>query len=138
MKAFRIGPEPVSAAEVEAAVAGPDCGAVAVFLGTVRNATKGKPVVALEYEAYAEMALAVFAQIAARAGEKWPLVRLAIHHRVGRLEPGVASVAIAAASPHRADAFDACRFAIEQLKADAPIWKKELYADGSQWVGLGS
>jgi molybdopterin synthase catalytic subunit len=128
----------VTAAGVEAAVSGPDCGAVAVFLGTVRNNTKGKAVVALEYEAYADMALAVFAQIGERAREKWPLVRLAIHHRVGRLEPGQASVAIAAASPHRADAFDACRFAIEQLKADAPIWKKELYTDGSHWVGLGS
>jgi molybdopterin synthase catalytic subunit len=134
----RIGAEPLSLDAALEAVSGPDCGAVVHFVGTVRNQTRGKPVVALEYEAYPEMALSVFAQIEAAAAAQWPQARLAIHHRVGRLAPGEASVVIAAASPHRADAFAACRHAIEALKTDAPIWKRELYPDGSSWVGLGS
>ena len=125
-------------AAAEHAVAGPDMGAIVHFVGTVRDNTRGKPVVALEYEAYADMALAVFAKIEADAKAQWPGVRLVIHHRIGRCVPGEPSVVIAAASPHRADAFSACRLAIEALKTDAPIWKRELYPDGSSWVGLGS
>ena len=135
---FCIGPEPLLLETAQREVAGPDCGAEVHFVGIVRNATRGKPVVALEYEAYSQMALSIFDKIAKEAALHWPGARLAIHHRVGRLEPGVASVIIAAASPHRDDAFAACRHAIEALKKDAPIWKKELYADGSSWVGLGS
>lgn len=133
----RIGPEPVTAEAPLRAVAGPDCGAVVSFTGTVRASNHGKAVVRLEYEAYPDMALRIFAQIAAEAGERWG-ARLAIHHRTGALEPGELSVVIAAAAPHRADAFDACRHAIEALKKDAPIWKREVYPDGSSWVGLGS
>jgi MoaE-MoaD fusion protein len=118
-------------------VAGADCGAVVSFVGTVRATNHGKPVVRLEYEAYPEMALRIFDHIAAHARETWA-ARVAIHHRTGPLEPGEISVVIAAAAPHRADAFDACRHAIEALKKDAPIWKRELYPDGSSWVGLGS
>ena len=84
------------------------------------------------------MALKVFERISSDAARQWPGCRLAIHHRTGTLRPGELSVVIAAASPHRAHAFDACRHAIEQLKADAPIWKRERYPDGSEWIGLGS
>jgi molybdopterin synthase catalytic subunit len=133
----RIGPEPLVPERPVEQVTGPDCGAVVSFVGTVRETNQGKPVVRLEYEAYPEMALRIFAQIAAEARTRWA-ARLVIHHRVGPLAPGEISVVIAAAAPHRADAFDACRHAIEALKKDAPIWKRELYPDGSSWVGLGS
>ena len=133
----RIGPEPLVAEAPLREVSGTDCGAVVSFTGTVRASTHGKVVVRLEYEAYPEMALRVFAQIAREAQERWS-ARVVIHHRIGALEPGELSVVIAAAAPHRADAFEACRHAIEALKKDAPIWKRELYPDGSSWVGLGS
>jgi molybdopterin synthase catalytic subunit len=133
----RIGPGAVDVAVPVREVSGVDCGAVVTFVGTVRGSNRGQRVVRLEYEAYAEMALRIFEHIAAEARERWA-ARVAIHHRVGALEPGEISVVIAAAAPHRADAFDACRHAIEALKKDAPIWKRELYPDGSSWVGLGS
>jgi len=133
----RIGPEPLDAEAPLRVVTGPDCGAVVSFTGTVRSVSHGKTVVRLDYEAYPEMALRVFDRIASEAREKWG-ARVAIHHRVGALQPGELSVVIAAAAPHRADAFEACRHAIESLKKDAPIWKRELYPDGSSWVGLGS
>jgi molybdopterin synthase catalytic subunit len=136
------GPHRISADRVDpdgplGEVAGADCGAVVSFVGTVRATNHGKRVVRLEYEAYPEMALRIFDHIAAHAREKWA-ARVSIHHRTGSLEPGEISVVIAAAAPHRADAFEACRHAIEALKKDAPIWKRELYPDGSSWVGLGS
>ena len=133
----RIGPAAVAPEAPLREVAGADCGAVVSFVGTVRATNHGKRVVRLEYEAYPEMALRIFEQIAAQAREKWA-ARVAIHHRTGALEPGEISVVIAAAAPHRGDAFEACRQAIEALKKDAPIWKRELYPDGSSWVGLGS
>ena len=91
----------------------------------------------LEYEAYRPMAEAKLAQISAEAEVKWPGVRLAIHHRVGVLVVGEAAVVIAAAAPHRKEAFRACEFAIDRLKEEVPIWKKEFYEDGEEWVGLG-
>ena len=133
----RIGAGVISPDVPVREVAGADCGAIVTFVGTVRADNHGKRVVRLEYEAYPEMALRIFDHIAAQAREKWA-ARVIIHHRVGALEPGEISVVIAAAAPHRADAFDACRHAIEALKKDAPIWKRELYPDGSSWVGLGS
>jgi molybdopterin converting factor subunit 1 len=133
----RIAPTPIDPAAPMRAVAGADCGAVVSFVGTVRETNQAKRVVRLEYEAYPEMALRIFDHIAAHARERWA-ARVAIHHRTGALEPGEISVVIAAAAPHRADAFEACRHAIETLKKDAPIWKRELYPDGSSWVGLGS
>lgn len=132
-----IGTSPLSADAPPRAVGGKDAGAVVSFVGTVRASNRGKSVVRLEYEAYPEMALRVFEQIAREAQHRWN-ARLCIHHRIGALEPGELSVVIAAAAPHRADAFDACRHAIEALKKDAPIWKREIYPDGSTWVGLGS
>lgn len=133
----RIGPARLSADAPLHAVEGADCGAVVSFTGVVRSHNRGKAVVRLEYEAYPEMALRVFERIAGEARERFQ-ARIAIHHRVGALDPGELSVVIAAAAPHRADAFEACRHAIEALKADAPIWKREVYPDGSSWVGLGS
>ncbi len=119
------------------AVEGKDCGAVVSFAGVVRSSTRGKEVTGLAYEAYEAMALRVFEQIEQAALERFG-ARVCIHHRIGALLPGDLSVVIAAASPHRASAFEACRYAIERLKSDAPIWKRESYPDGSSWVGLGS
>jgi molybdopterin synthase catalytic subunit len=133
----RIGADRIDPGSPLREVVGADCGAVVSFVGTVRATNHGKRVVRLEYEAYPEMALRIFDHIAIQAREQWA-ARVAIHHRTGSLEPGEISVAIAAAAPHRADAFEACRHAIEALKKDAPIWKRELYPDGSSWVGLGS
>lgn len=133
----RIGAEPLAAELPLQEVGGTDCGAVVSFVGTVRSTNHGKIVVRLEYEAYPEMALRVFDRICAEARERWG-ARVVIHHRIGSLDPGALSVVIAAAAPHRADAFEACRYAIEFLKKDAPIWKKEIYPDGTSWVGLGS
>ena len=134
----RISDGPLSVEAPVRAVTGTDCGAVVTFVGTVRDRNRGRAVVRLDYEAYPEMALRVFARIEEEARARWPGTRIVIHHRTGTLEPGALSVVIAAASPHRADAFSACRQAIEELKKDAPIWKREHYEDGSEWVGLGS
>ena len=134
----KIGPEFVLPEAPLRAISGPDCGAVCTFVGQVREETRGRGVVALEYEAFDAMVLKVFEQIETEAQARFPGCRLAIHHRTGRLLPGEISVAIAAAAPHREDAFAACRLAIEALKKDAPIWKREFFRDGSEWVGLGS
>lgn len=135
---FEVREGPVRTEEVEDAVRHPGAGAVASFLGTVRDHTGPHDVVALEYEAYVEMAEKYLRRVGAEVREKWSGTRIAIVHRVGRLEPGVPSVAISVSSPHRAHAFEACRYAIERLKEDVPIWKKEQRTDGSVWVGVGS
>lgn len=134
---FRVTSAPLSLDEVVRAVEGPGRGGVVTFSGQVRDQTRGRAVVRLEYEAYPPMAERVFAQIGAEAAARWEGSRLAIVHRVGVLQPGELAVVIAASAPHRAEAFDACRHAIERLKQDAPIWKKEIFADGEVWVGLG-
>ncbi|MCA1992199.1 MAG: molybdenum cofactor biosynthesis protein MoaE [Coleofasciculus sp. S288] len=115
-------------------------GAVVLMSGTVRNQTDGKPVVALEYQAYEPMSLQVFASIAADIRQQWPDVnRVVIHHRVGRLQIGEISVLVAVGCPHRSEAFAACKYAIDTLKHNAPIWKKEHWADGSStWVSIGA
>ncbi len=125
---------PLDAARVGASVAGPDAGAVTSFVGLVREENAGRRVLWLDYEAYEPLARRSFERIAAEAAEHWPSVRLAIHHRTGRLEIGDASVVIAAASPHRADAFAACRYAIERVKQIAPIWKHEHFDGGEVWI----
>jgi molybdopterin synthase catalytic subunit len=125
---------PISAASLRPLVVHPGGGAVCMFEGTVRDHTGERPTTHLVYEAYEAMALRVFADIAGEAAARWPGSRMAIHHRVGRLEVGEVSVAVAVASAHRAAAFEACRFAIDQLKVSAPIWKKEFGPDGSFWV----
>ena len=114
-------------------LAGSD-GAVVTFLGLVRNHNAGRRVRYLEYEAYEPLALGTFDRIAAEARERWPGVGLGIHHRIGRLEVGEASVAIAASSAHRGDAFAACRYAIERIKQIAPIWKREFFDGGDVWI----
>ena len=121
-------------AAVAAAVARPGDGAVSTFVGLVRDHNAGRQVLWLDYEAFAPLALKAFEQIAVEASEKWPGARLAIHHRTGRIAIGEASVVIAAASPHRADAFAASRYAIERVKQIAPIWKHEHFEDGAVWV----
>jgi molybdopterin synthase catalytic subunit len=128
---------PLELAELVARVAAPERGAVASFLGLVRDHHGGRAVHRLEYSAYAPMAEAECARIVAEAEERWP-VRIVLAHRIGALEIGDAAVAIAAGAAHRDEAFAACRFVIEEVKRRVPIWKKEFYADGAvEWVGAG-
>ncbi len=134
---FLLQAEPLSLQEVIDAVSGPGMGGIVTFTGTVRDRSQGKKVLRLEYEAYGSMALAKLEEIGASIERQWPGVRTAIHHRTGALQVGEAAVVIAAAAAHRQEAFRACEYAIEQLKQDVPIWKKELYEDGAEWVGLG-
>ena len=132
-----IGPEPIEIETLIAWVAGPEHGAICTFLGTTRETSPGdeRPVEALDYEAYVELARADFAAIAAEAAERFGPLRIAIVHRTGRVALGEVSVAVAVGAPHRAAAFDACEFAIDTLKARAPIWKRETYRDGgTAWV----
>lgn len=136
--AFAIEENPIALDRVVRAVAHPSAGAICTFSGTVRDQTKGHAVIALEYEAYRSMALKYLERIGGEIEAKWPGTRAAIVHRIGRVEIGEESVVIAVSSPHRADAFEGCRHAIERLKEDVPIWKKELRVDGSIWVGVGS
>jgi molybdopterin synthase catalytic subunit len=131
---FRLTADPLDANAVAAIVASGDCGAVTTFVGLVRNENGGRRVLWLEYEAYEPLALKAFAQIDEEAGGRWPSIGLAIHHRLGRVEIGQASVVIAAASPHRAEAFAACRYAIERIKQIAPIWKHEHFEGGDVWI----
>ncbi|SHM15767.1 molybdopterin synthase catalytic subunit [Mucilaginibacter sp. OK098] len=112
----------------------PESGGIDVFIGTVRNATKGKKVIKLEFEAYEPMAIAEMEKIAKQAFEKWPVQRVLIHHRTGVLEVGEVPVVIAVSAAHRAAAFDACRYIIDTLKQTVPIWKKEIFEDGEVWV----
>lgn len=131
---------PLSLEEVYALAEDRANGAVVVMSGTVRNQTDGKPVVALEYQAYEPMAIQIFRNIAAQIRDRWPDVnRVAIHHRTGRLQLGEISVLVAVGCPHRGEAFAACQYAIDTLKHNAPIWKKEHWADGSSsWVSIGA
>ncbi len=115
-------------------VRGDDAWGIATFTGTVRDHSRGEAIDHLEYEAYEPMAEKEMRKIARQVSERWPEVRIAISHRVGRLEIGDAAVMIAAAAPHRGEAFDACRFAIDTLKQTVPIWKKEFAASGTYWV----
>jgi molybdopterin synthase catalytic subunit len=115
-----------------------DSGAVVLFLGTVREMTDGRRTTALDYEAFGPMAESKLAEIETEARQQWPLDRVAIVHRVGRLELGEVSVAVAVSSPHRTEAFEAARFIIDTLKETVPIWKKENWHDGtSEWVHPG-
>lgn len=127
---------PLSLDAAVQAVSGAAFGGVVTFSGAVREHSRGKRIRQLTYEAYGEMAQRALSRIAAAAEEKFT-ARVAIHHRVGVLGVGELAVVIAAAAAHRAEAFDACRFAIEELKLHVPIWKKELSDDGEEWVGLG-
>jgi MoaE-MoaD fusion protein len=130
-----IGREAVDVPALERAVADPGAGAIVTFTGTTRRDNAGRQVIRLEYEAYEPMALAEMRKLARQAGERWNIVRIAIQHRVGTVEIGETSVAIAVSAPHRAEAFEACRFAIDRLKEVVPIWKKEYFQGGEIWVG---
>jgi molybdopterin synthase catalytic subunit len=113
----------------------PDCGAVVTFLGTVRDLTDGRETVALDYEAYPGMAEKKMAEIEHETRERWPVGEMALVHRLGHLDVGAVSVAVAVSCPHRGQAFEACRYAIDRLKELVPIWKKENWADGTtEWV----
>ncbi|HYB71407.1 MAG TPA: molybdenum cofactor biosynthesis protein MoaE [Candidatus Bathyarchaeia archaeon] len=131
--------EPLSERAVAQAVEHPGAGALALFSGVVRDQTGGRRVKFLEYEAHGPMALAKMREIADAIRRRWPdVTRIALVHRIGRLEIGESSVMIGVSSPHRAQAFEACRFAIDTLKETVPIWKKEHFEDGEVWVGLQS
>jgi len=136
--AFRLTEGPVNLTSVVVAVVDERAGAIATFLGTVRAQSRGREVIALEYEAYAEMAEDVLGQIAAEVDDSYDLCKVAITHRLGRVEVGETSVAIAVSAPHRQDALSACADVIEALKARVPLWKKELYEGGEEWIGRGS
>jgi molybdopterin synthase catalytic subunit len=130
--------DPIDYAALTESVRSKKSGAVVLFLGTVRETTAGRQSLALEYESYAEMAQVKLAELEAAARTRWPVDELAVAHRVGRLELGEISVAVAVSCPHRADAFEAGRFLIDELKLTVPIWKKEQYADGTtEWVHPG-
>lgn len=131
---YRITARPLDAAVVAAAVAEPGTGAVVTFIGLVRDHNAGRRVLWLDYEAFEPLAGKAFAQIGDEAAGRWPSVVLAIHHRTGRVGIGEASVVIAAASPHRVEAFAASRFAIERIKQVAPIWKHEHFEGGAVWI----
>jgi molybdopterin synthase catalytic subunit len=133
---FRVTDQPLSLDEVVRAVSSPGMGGIASFTGTVRDLTRGKRVLRLDYETYASMATSKLAAIGAEVGAEHG-ANVAIVHRVGVLEPGEAAVVIACAAPHRRPAFEACQAVIERLKKEVPIWKKEFLEDGSEWVGLG-
>ena len=132
--AFRVTSDVLDAGAVAAAVGASECGATVTFVGLVRDHNAGRRVLWLEYEAYPPLAEKTFERIARESSERWPSARLAIHHRIGRLAIGEASVAITAAASHRAEAFAACRYAIERVKQVAPIWKHEHFAGGHVWI----
>lgn len=127
--------EPIEASRLVGRVAHPSAGAIALFLGTVRDHSPGRAgVTHLEYEAYREEVVPKIAEIVAEARERWPVLRAAAVHRVGSLEVGETAVGVAVSSAHRAAAFAAARHLIDELKRRAPIWKKEHWADGAEWV----
>jgi len=134
---YRVVTEPLSPDAIAAEVDDPGAGGIVIFSGVVRNATGGRLVKFLEYEAHAPMAEVKMREIGEAVRVRWPGVRrVAMLHRIGRLEIGEASVLIAVAAAHRGDAFEACRYAIDTLKRTVPVWKKEHFEDGEVWVGL--
>ena len=136
--AFRLVEGPLDLGAVIAEVEDERAGAIATFQGTVRRQSRGRQVIALEYEAYAGMAEKVMADIAESVKKRYELREVAIAHRTGRCEVGEVSVAIAVSAAHRQDALSACRDVIDELKERVPLWKKELYEGGEEWIGRGS
>jgi len=136
--AFLLTEEPLSLDAVVDEVRCAQAGAIATFVGTTRLQSRGRTVLHLDYEAYVEMAEQVMAQIAAELERRYDLCEIAIHHRTGRVEIGEASVVIAVSAPHRQDALAACKDAIDSLKGQVPLWKKEFYEGGEEWIGRGS
>jgi molybdopterin synthase catalytic subunit len=136
--AIRLTENPIDLAAIVREVEDERAGAIATFLGTVRAQSRGRKVVRLEYEAYEGMAENVMAELAKQLQERYELCAVAITHRVGICEIGEASVAIAVSAPHRQDALAACKDAIDTLKETVPLWKKEVYEGGEEWIGRGS
>src|SRR5215207_7167706 len=132
---FKVVDGPIDEIALEQTVRTDADGAVIVFRGVARRQSRGREVVYLEYEAYPEMAEKVMAQIGDEMKSRWPITNVAIVHRTGVLEIGQASVVIAVSAPHRGEAFAASQYAIDRLKEIVPIWKKEIWSDGSQWIG---
>jgi MoaE-MoaD fusion protein len=135
---FRLQAEPLSLDAVVDEVRSEQAGAIATFIGTTRVQSRGRTVLHLDYEAYEEMAEQVMAEIAAELTSRYEIYAIAIHHRTGRVEIGEASVVIAVSAPHRQDALAACKDAIDTLKGRVPVWKKEFYEGGEEWIGRGS
>ncbi len=130
----KVGPEPIEPGRLFEEVGRPDSGATVVFTGTVRDHSPGKEdVTHLDYEVYAEMVVPKIEEIVGEAASKWPVLAAVVEHREGRVPVGGVSVAVAVSSAHRADAFDAARFVIDELKERAPIWKKEFWPGGAEW-----
>jgi molybdopterin synthase catalytic subunit len=136
--AFRLSAKPLSLDAIVDEVRSEQAGAIATFTGTTRVQSRGHTVLHLDYEAYEEMAEQVMAQIAADLKSRYDLCEIAIHHRTGRVDIGEASVVIAVSAPHRQDALSACKDAIDTLKEQVPLWKKEFYEGGEEWIGRGS
>ncbi len=135
---FRVTDKPINLQELVDCVTDPEAGAVATFIGTTRNNNEGRKVIALDYEAYPEMAEKELTRLGEEARTKWQICRMAIVHRVGPVQIKEASVVIAVSAAHREAAFAACRFAIEEIKKTVPIWKKEVYEGGEIWIGTQS
>jgi len=131
---FFVTTAPLDAQALAKAVADPAAGAILVFQGVVRNHSRGRAIRYLEYDAYPEMAEKILAQIGAEMKARWPLQRVAIAHRIGRLEIGEMSIVVAVSAAHRAEAFAAVAYAVDRVKQIAPVWKKEYTADGNYWV----
>jgi molybdopterin synthase catalytic subunit len=135
---FRLSAEPLSVDAAVREVQDAAAGAIATFIGTTRAYSRGREVIHLEYEAYEGMAEQGMADLAAQLAERHELCKVAIHHRIGRVEIGGTSVVIAVSAPHRAAALAACKEAIDELKVSVPLWKKETYIGGEEWIGQGS
>jgi len=131
---LKIVEQKIDVQEVIDSVISPECGAVAVFIGTVRNNSNGKLVTGILYEGYRSMAEKTLNMIAGEISKKWKPSRVSIVHRIGKLKVGEPSVVIAVGTPHRKEAFEACRFAIEEIKKQLPVWKQEFYKNGKGWV----
>jgi molybdopterin synthase catalytic subunit len=131
---YAVTDSPLDPQSITESVYADECGAVITFLGTVRSPSDGHDVVALEYEAYPEMAEAKMEEIGRELAQRWGIERIAMVHRTGRLVPGEISLVIALAAPHRQEAFSACEYAVERLKEIVPIWKKEIWQGGEVWI----
>jgi molybdopterin synthase catalytic subunit len=136
--AYRLSDEPLSLDRVVDEVRSDDAGAIATFTGTTRIQSRGRTVTHLEYEAYEGMAEKVMAELGESLASRYDLTAIAIHHRIGRVAIGETSVVIAVSAPHRGDALAACKDAIDELKERVPLWKKEVYEGGEEWIGRGS
>lgn len=136
--AFRLSSEPLSLDAVVDEVRSERAGAIATFIGATRIESRGRTVLYLDYEAFEEMAEKVMAEIAAQLKQRYEISKIAVHHRTGRVDIGEASVVIAVSAPHRQDALAACKDAIDALKEQVPLWKKEVYEGGEEWIGRGS